>query len=70
LTQKQRIHNIRGGTLSTAHYWYIFKCPLTSLFGQDVFVMAYANNVMGYIPSTRVLRECGYEGGELQIVYG
>jgi len=35
LTQKQRIHNIRGGTLSTAHYWYIFKCPLTKRADQE-----------------------------------
>ena len=39
MTQKQRIHNIRGGTLSTAHYWYIFKCPLTI---QDIIsIFAY-----------------------------
>lgn len=29
-----------------------------------VWVTAYANDVMGYIPSERVLREGGYEGGE------
>ena len=29
-----------------------------------VWVAAYANDVMGYIPSERVLREGGYEGGE------
>jgi neutral ceramidase len=35
---------------------------LKEIFGQGLFVMAYANAVMGYVPSTRVLREGGYEG--------
>ena len=47
-----------------------YVIQLKRLFGQDVFVMAYANDVMGYIPSTRVLREGGYEGLTSQIVYG
>jgi neutral ceramidase len=32
--------------------------------GQSLWVAAYANDVVGYIPSVRVLREGGYEGGE------
>jgi neutral ceramidase len=32
--------------------------------GQTLWVAAYANDVVGYIPSVRVLREGGYEGGE------
>ena len=28
-----------------------------------VWVVGYSNDVMGYIPSLRVLREGGYEGG-------
>ena len=39
-----------------------YSIMLKKIFGQDLFVMAYANAVMGYIPSTRVLREGGYEG--------
>lgn len=31
---------------------------------------AYANDVMGYIPSRRVLAEGGYEGGGARIGYG
>jgi neutral ceramidase len=34
---------------------------LKQIFGRDLFVMAYANEGMGYIPSTRVLNEGGYE---------
>jgi hypothetical protein len=32
--------------------------------GQTLWVAAYANDVVGYIPSVRVLREGGYEGGD------
>jgi hypothetical protein len=32
--------------------------------GQNLWVAAYANDVVGYIPSVRVLREGGYEAGE------
>jgi neutral ceramidase len=32
--------------------------------GRALWVAAYANDVVGYIPSVRVLKEGGYEGGE------
>jgi len=32
--------------------------------GKALWVAAYANDVVGYIPSVRVLKEGGYEGGE------
>jgi hypothetical protein len=32
--------------------------------GRALWVAAYANDVIGYIPSERVLKEGGYEGGE------
>jgi len=38
--------------------------------GADVFVIGYSNDVMGYIPSERVLGEGGYEGDSSQMVYG
>jgi hypothetical protein len=47
-----------------------YAIELKRIFGQDVFVMGYCNDVMGYIPSTRILREGGYEGATSQIVYG
>lgn len=34
------------------------------------WVMAYASDVMAYIPSLRVLKEGGYEGGGAMIYYG
>jgi neutral ceramidase len=34
------------------------------------WVMGYANDVMAYIPSLRVLKEGGYEGGGAMVYYG
>ncbi len=39
-------------------------------FGTDTFVLAYSNDVMGYIPSVKVLTEGAYEGDTSQMVYG
>jgi hypothetical protein len=38
--------------------------------GRPVWVIGYANDVMAYIPSVRVLREGGYEGDTSMIPYG
>jgi len=38
-----------------------YTLRLKQIFGRDIFVMAYANEGMGYIPSTRVLSEGDYE---------
>src|SRR6266704_6808946 len=39
-------------------------------FGPDTWVAGYCNDVMTYIPSFRVLKEGGYEGGRAMIPYG
>lgn len=39
-------------------------------YGPHVWTTSYANDVMAYIPSLRVLKEGGYEGGGSMIVYG
>ena len=36
----------------------------------DLIVAGYANNIVGYIPSRRVLREGGYEADESMMYYG
>lgn len=38
--------------------------------GNNPWVCAYANDVMAYIPSVRVLKEGGYEGGGSMVYYG
>jgi hypothetical protein len=47
-----------------------YAIQLKKIFGQDIFVMGYSNDVMAYIPSTAILREGGYEGASSQMVYG
>jgi hypothetical protein len=37
--------------------------------GQRMWVAGYSNDVFGYVPSLRVLREGGYEGGDAMIYY-
>ena len=43
---------------------------LRDTLGNNLMLMAYANDVMTYIPSERVLKEGGYEGEESMWVYG
>ena len=38
--------------------------------GEPVWVAGYANDVMAYIPSVRVLKEGGYEGRDSMVYYG
>jgi neutral ceramidase len=47
-----------------------YAIELKKMFGQDIFVMGYANDEMAYIPSDVVLQEGGYEGDTSQKVYG
>lgn len=47
-----------------------YSIKLKQLFGEQIFVMSYANDVMGYIPSGVILGEGGYEGDTSQRVYG
>jgi hypothetical protein len=39
-------------------------------FGPEIWVAGYCNDVMTYIPSLRVLKEGGYEGGGAMVPYG
>ena len=38
--------------------------------GGHVWVAGYSNDVFGYLPSARVLREGGYEGADAMVYYG
>ncbi len=40
------------------------------IFGPDIFVLGYSNDVMAYIPSSAILKEGGYEGASSQIAFG
>jgi hypothetical protein len=47
-----------------------YAIQLKKIFGPEIFVMGYTNDVMAYIPSSAILREGGYEGATSQMVYG
>ena len=47
-----------------------YSLRLKKDLGGNLWVMAYANDVMAYIPSARVLKEGGYEGASSMIFYG
>jgi neutral ceramidase len=47
-----------------------YALRLKKELGPGVWVMGYANDVMAYIPSARVLKEGGYEGGGAMVYYG
>lgn len=39
-----------------------YAIRLKQIIGKDVFVLGYSNDVMGYIPTAKILNEGGYEG--------
>lgn len=47
-----------------------YALRLKKEIGPKTWVMGYANDVMAYIPSARVLKEGGYEGGGAMLYYG
>src|SRR5213078_3075817 len=48
-----------------------YALRLKKELGEDrTWVAGYANDVMAYIPSLRVLKEGGYEGGGAMVYYG
>ena len=47
-----------------------FALRLKRELGTNTWIAAYANDVMAYIPSRRVLNEGGYEGAGAMIYYG
>ncbi|MPM61680.1 hypothetical protein SDC9_108540 [bioreactor metagenome] len=47
-----------------------YAIQLKELYGQGAFVMGYANDIVSYIPSAKVIEEGGYEGDTSHRVYG
>jgi hypothetical protein len=47
-----------------------YDLKLKELFGKDIFVMGYCNDVMAYIPSEQILKEGGYEGETSMAAFG
>ncbi len=42
-----------------------YSIQLKRIFGQDIFVLGYSNDVMAYIPTTTIIAEGGVRRGEL-----
>ena len=47
-----------------------YSLKFKQAFGPQTWVAGYCNDVMTYIPSLRVLKEGGYEGGKAMVPYG
>jgi hypothetical protein len=47
-----------------------YPIRLKSILGNDIIVMGYSNDLMGYIPGEEVLSEGRYEGESSRMVYG
>ena len=47
-----------------------YAIKLKKIFGPELFVMGYSNDVMAYIPTVEILREGGYEGHTSQMAFG
>lgn len=47
-----------------------YALNLKKIFGPELFVMGYSNDVMAYIPTAEILREGGYEGHTSQMAFG
>ncbi len=60
----QQIFSMGGEVVSE------YSIKLKQFFGQDIFVLGYTNDVKGYIPSTAIMKEGGYEGAMSHVVYG
>jgi len=47
-----------------------YAINIKKTWGNDLFVAAYSNDVMAYIPTVRILEEGGYEGNTSMRAYG
>jgi neutral ceramidase len=56
---------VLGGELVVA-----YSLELKKIFGPNIFVMGYSNDLMSYIPSATIIKEGGYEGATSQRGYG
>ncbi len=47
-----------------------YALALKKAYGAETWVAGYTDTVFGYVPSRRILREGGYEGGDAMLYYG
>ena len=61
---------VLGGEVVIDYALSIKELDNRSATHTNIWVAGYSNDVMAYIPSRRVLREGGYEGGSSMVYYG
>lgn len=68
------LHVLRIGTLSlvaiSGEVVVDYALAIKRKYGEGTWVAGYADAVFGYLPSVRVLREGGYEGGDAMLYFG
>lgn len=68
------VHVLRLGSLTlvalSGEVVVDYALALKREYGERVWVAGYCDTVFGYVPSLRVLREGGYEGGGAMLYYG
>jgi hypothetical protein len=68
------LHVLRLGPLSLAalsgEVVVDYALAIKRKYGSNTWVAGYTDSVFGYVPSARVLREGGYEGGEAMLYFG
>jgi neutral ceramidase len=68
------LHVLRIGSLAfvaiSGEVVVDYALAIKKKYGKATWVAGYTDAVFGYLPSARVLREGGYEGGEAMLYYG
>ena len=68
------LHVLRLGTLPivalSGEVVVDYAFAIRRRYGDSTWVAAYTDSVFGYVPSARVLREGGYEGGDAMLYFG
>ena len=68
------LHVLRLGSLSLAalsgEVVVDYALAIKRKYGSGTWVAGYTDSVFGYVPSVRVLREGGYEGGDAMLYFG
>jgi len=73
-TEPAPLHVLRLGSLSlvalSGEVVVDYALAIRRKYGSGIWVAAYTDTVFGYVPSARVLREGGYEGGDAMLYFG
>jgi hypothetical protein len=72
--ERAPLHVLRIGTLSlvaiSGEVVVDYSLAIKGKYGEGTWVAGYTDAVFGYLPSARILREGGYEGGDAMLYFG